>query len=331
MSHQLGKTAGAEPASAQDERLWHWRAALAWAVLAGFVSAFVFATVLDRHLTSDLQSHAYVAMVGEASGRYPGEFLYFVLSAAVTGFSRRMTELEVAGAVLLSFSVTAKVLVSGGIAAATLADGLAQASGRLRRVVRRLIPPAAFVLALAFSLPVPGGHFYLGQLPLNVWHNSTTIFVMPFALGLFWMSWRFLESGTRRLAWWTLALCAVNLAVKPSFFLPFAVVFPVAALLRFRSGRQLYDALGVWALGIAALAIQYVYIYESGVDRLFAVGANSGPSGVTVSVLGVWQALSPDVPLSLLASFASLSSRLRPAAAHCGGGTCTAMLAPLRS
>jgi len=47
----------------------------------------------------------------------------------------------------------------------------------------------SFTLLFVFSLPsvqvFTNKFYYLGQFTPNVWHNSTTIFLMPFALLLF--------------------------------------------------------------------------------------------------------------------------------------------------
>lgn len=138
---------------------------------------------------------------------------------------------------------------------------------------------AVFLIAVAFSLP--GVNTYLGQIPPHVWHNSTTMLLMPFAVALFWTSLSFLRSGESPYLWWSLPLIALNIAAKPSFVLCLFPVLPLAALVRFGWSAPTRRAIALVAAGGAMLAAQSVYIYvvnpgsdaQAGADSSVALAA----------------------------------------------------------
>jgi hypothetical protein len=270
---------------------------LAWglAALAAALAAVVFAEELHLHLVSDLPAHVRVAQVSIDRGEFPGDALYYLLLAAVTGLSTSRETLEVAAVALLAVAVGAKTAISLRIAAAEL--------GKAAPRTHALLAAAVFLLAFAFSLPTDTP--YVGQLPPNVWHNSTTILLMPFALALFWCSLRFLRTAETRWLWWSAAALALNVATKPSLVLVWVVVFPIAAVLRLgRRPPALRRAALLLAAALALLGAQYAYVYSADPASARLYGADSRASHVTVAPFAVWGRLSDDVLLSLLASLA---------------------------
>jgi hypothetical protein len=130
---------------------------------------------------------------------------------------------------------------------------------------------------------------------------------MPFALLLFYFSAQYLRTGSRNGLLAAAGLAVLNVAAKPSFVLPLVVVFPIAALIRFRGSRETWEAWGLTAFMAALLVGQYLYIYEtdSGAKLQEAAGlVTTVPSHVRIDPFHVWSHYSSSIPLSFLASFA---------------------------
>lgn len=256
------------------------------------LAAAIFYAQLHHRLQSDLPAHVLIAQSSSRTGSFPGDGLYFLLLALVTGFTGSLAALKTAAVIVLALAVGAKVLLSIAFARSELAPRAA--AGALA---------AVGFLSLAFSLPTQTE--YVGQLPPNVWHNSTSIFLMPFALALFWCSLRFLRTGDVRWLGWSAAALAANVVTKPSLVLAFLLAFPLLAARRFswrsRAGR---GAVGLLALAVALLAAQYAYVYFIAPDAGHVAGVETATSSVTIAPGRVWRGLSASVPLSFLASFA---------------------------
>jgi len=154
-------------------------------------------------------------------------------------------------------------------------------------------------LLLSFCPPLPGMHWYLGQFPPNVWHNSTTIAVMPFAVLLFFHSAEFLEHGRSRALLPTSVYTVLGLLTKPSLFFPFAVVFPIYALLRLGPGRRfLQSCIPVALGGLLLLAYAALMFFTP----LYETGAGGWQPRLALGWLDVWRLHSSNVPLSVLDS-----------------------------
>jgi hypothetical protein len=276
----------------------------AWLAFLLFLAhAAIFGSLFHWDLVSDLQIHAAFVRVGIEKNVWWGTPLPYVAAAVLAGW--HVGQINHAMTVMLGAAVAAKYLISVRIARRELA---LQPERSAIRSTNGL--PFALLLALAllsFAFSLPANTMYLGQLPPNVFHNSTVVFLMPLALLLFWFSAQFLRRPDNRTILWVAVLGAINVAAKPSFVFPLLVVFPLAALTRFRLRPALWKAVGACVLITAALVTQYIYIYESGAtERIYRYSAYGGEatSHVTIDVLRVWSHFSENIPLSLLASFA---------------------------
>jgi hypothetical protein len=121
---------------------------------------------------------------------------------------------------------------------------------------------------------------------------------MPFALGLFVVSLKYLRTPSTSLVWAMLALAVLNIAAKPSFMLCWLVVFPIALLLNNRERAATVRATLVCAAGGALLAAQYLYIYVVGRGD-----SEAESSGVRIDPFHVWSSYSDNIPLALVASY----------------------------
>jgi hypothetical protein len=262
------------------------------ALLFVFHFAF-FGALFHWNIESDLQIHAEIARVGIRTGTWWGTPLPYMAAALAAGWQASLVSKGFT--LVCALAVAAKYLVSVRIAG--------RETGTL--AVPSLLVGVIALLSLAFSLPA--NSMYIGQLPPNVFHNSTVVFLMPLALALFWFSAEYLRKPDNRTIIAVAIAGALNVGAKPSFVFPLLVVFPLAALVRFRLSRDFWKAAGACAF-IAALVLgQYLYIYKSGAtEEIYKVAGFGGEaqSQVKIDPFRVWSHFSPNIPLSLLASLA---------------------------
>lgn len=141
----------------------------------------------------------------------------------------------------------------------------------------------------------PSATMALGYLPVNTWHNSTTIFLMPFALWLFYRSYIFIENHKEeKNKYWRLGelllLAVFTVFIKPSYFFAFSIAFPLYFLLRFGITRHLFHAGLVSLFSGLALLLVYRYVFTG------------GDSSVIIRPFQVWGYWTTNIPMSLLAS-----------------------------
>ncbi len=274
------------------------RACAALALVSLLFSGAIFAAMFKQKLVSDQLLHASVVQAVIRTHELPGDFLFYLTTAATAGFQATRVVVEVAMSAVLAAAVAAKVLMSAGIAL----EAHHAPTPLSRRSLLGLVLAVA-LLSVAFSLPT--STVYLGQLPPNVWHNPTTIFVMPFVVALFWFTLCFLRDGERKWLWAATVVGALNIAAKPSFVLCVLVVFPPFVLARFGLRRPFWEALAAMAFLALLVGAQYLYIFQTSSETAIyhAAGfAGDANSHVRIQPFHVWSHYSESVPLSLLAS-----------------------------
>lgn len=278
-------------------RLWPTSLLPVWACLAAAASFALLLTVHLRSLPSDVGVHITFVLTSAQTGEWlPNWLFYRVVHVLSTGSGEYNVVLFMTMCVLAA-SVAAKYLVSVAIARRWLRPELASLPAEHRARFDALLIFTIFLSLFAFSLPVNKfrEYYYIGQFPANVWHNSTTIFLMPFALGLLWAGWRYLRAPRRSLLLWIVALSLLNLLAKPSFFLTFAVAFPIMVLATHRLRRPTWEAAAAFLIPVAYLWMQTNALYIEQ-DNAGAMG------GLAWTPFLVWRAFSDNLVLSVAAS-----------------------------
>ena len=276
-----------------------------WAVFAGILATAILGTLIYLRVESDFIWHADFIRLSSKYHVWLAEFLFFVVVGIITWFSQDLRLIEGAIAVVVIASVVAKYVVSVHVAEAELTQLAAAEDEGWSSSVRKVHLHLAFwMLLLAFSLPLHSwsGYLYVGQFPPNIWHNSTSIFVMPFVVLLFWQSYRSLLEPTWRNMGIVLLLSAINLAAKPSFVLSIGIVFPLYALIRYKLSPPFWRVFSVMAATFFMLMAQVLYVYRSDVTDVI-YGRPGAEAGLKIDFFNVWQFFSDSIPLSFLASF----------------------------
>ena len=282
---------------------------LVFSLVIAFVSAPIF--VAFRETASDNITHTAVAAAlwaGEAE--WPPNFLYFLLLCLFGWLIGDTTQLELSTTIVLSFAVGLKAFLT-----TVLFKQLAPRVGLAANVA------ATTVLLFSFALPITyllnlNTSYYLGNITPNVWHNSTTIFPMPFALGAFTLQARDLEEGAARRVTMISILVVAGLLVKPSFYFAYAPATAIWILVRFRHIDRPLTMFRPIVLGGIVTAGIYVAVYH-----LNQGSFQDGQSGVAISPFTVWNyfVAGKHIPISVFFSFLApilyLTFGLRPARA----------------
>ncbi len=276
-----------------------------WAVFAWLLAAAILGTLIYIRVPSDFIWHADFIRVSNREHVWLAEFLFFMLVGLLSGFSQDVRLIEAVIAVVVVAAVVAKYVVSVRLAEDQLALlAVSEDEGSSPVVSSAWLHFAFWLLLLTFSLPTPSssGYFYIGQFPANVWHNSTTIFVMPFVVLLFWQSYRSLLEPTWRNMSLVGLLAAVNLAAKPSFVICIGIVFPLFAFVRYRLSPPFWRVVSVMAVTFFLLLAQVLYTFKSSATDVLYLGRDTA-AGLKIDFFNVWQFFSDSIPLSFLASF----------------------------
>lgn len=260
-------------------------------VVAVFIiSLTIFASLIYFKIPTDIQDHAQM-LVGFLNGTLPipANPLYYLSVYALSFFQQNMSVLLAISIFILSLAVTLKFVITKKVFGDYIAGG-AREIGQLDKFVAL----ACFLLIFVFSLPSTGilrGWFYLGQTPPNVWHNSTTIFLMPFALLLFWTSYKQLTNPKNYRIWIIVLLVIANVLVKPNFFWVFSIVYPLLLIIRIGINARFWLNILPVILGLLLSGTLY-YLFSH----------NGGGGGIIISPFLVWSHFSSNIPLSIVAS-----------------------------
>lgn len=272
-------------------------ARIRWPGWVGPAMAFCLSGLLFWRLVKqrqgDIWLHLRMIQESLATGEWLPNSLYFRLVALCAGFSESENALAVGSVIVLATAVAAKLWLSQFIVSSHIL-------GNSARERMWLIAGACALVLLSFSFPV-SGNVYLGQIPPNVWHNSTTIAVAPLALGLFWASYRWIERPTGRLLLGMAILVLGNAFVKPSFLFCWIPAFPAMAILQRGADRRAVKAVIIAFAALAVVGLQYWMLFEGPRDE--GTFRPEG-AGVVIAPLVIWSGWAESPLRSLLASTA---------------------------
>jgi len=164
----------------------------------------------------------------------------------------------------------------------------------------------ALLLGFVCSLPTADwwgrGYYIAGQPSPNYWMNGTLAASYPFAIALFWQSYRQLRQPSPNGWRWQLLLIVLLAVSKPSYLFVFGLVYPAFLIgNHFRNRRVLLTHLAPLALAGLLLTVEYYLVFihpQSVYVQDFNLGRTSG---VVFRPLEVWRLYSSNIPLSILA------------------------------
>ena len=212
---------------------------------------------------NDIHDHAAFARkmcTGEIP--YTGNFLVYLLVNVLSFFTAKVTPTEISLCALLAFAGVYRYSLS-------------------RQKINEILDPDRFksepkwlsvLLGLSmlfvFAIPIPSylsddHFFYIGNYVPNVWHNSTILFLFPFAMLLFELSYRQLEKYTLKRNVWIFILILLNLSIKPSYFFVFIVVYPILLLGTYKFKKEFWVSIIPLVIGFFVLILEFCVIYKT--------------------------------------------------------------------
>lgn len=270
---------------------------IGYATIVVFAIAFIiFASFLLFSVSTDIQRHAqWVSDVVHGLRTSDPNFLYPLSIYLFSFFSKEYIPLYFGSVLVLSIAVSTKYLLSLNFIVDTVAKSDTR-SNILEEKQRDLLAMiASGMLIFVFCVPLTmllGGHIYLTNFPPNVWHNPTTIFVMPFVILLFWESYKQIRTNANSRIGIITVLSIANVLSKPSFFFVFCIVYPIFLLLRYQFKKEFWLNLIPVMLGAILVLAEYYFLY----------GFSRVGRGVGISLFEVWSYYSPSIPLAFAGS-----------------------------
>lgn len=231
-----------------------------------FILYYLCGTSIDFKY-GDMPGHAKIAMdMAETGDYFKGTFILYLLANLFSFFSTNIYHVIaticflLAGSTLLRFFLAQKTL-----------NNIIR-SDKDENKSYWLSVTWALSLVFVFAIPVPmffkNGLIYTGTFTPNVWHNSTVIFMMPFAFLLFTESCKQLAEYSFKRNYILTVLIFLNVFIKPSFFFVFVCIYPLMLLSKYRLGKKFWISLIPLILGVIFLAIDYLTIYMAEAGKI---------------------------------------------------------------
>lgn len=275
-------------------------------VLILFIFSLLFFTYLIRFVRTDIISHLlHVENINDGLKEYPANFAYYFLINILSGFSS-IWKIKILNAILvLSTATVFKYLISKRIIIKLNESILGNNSTNKVTLI-------ALSLFFCYSIPDPFSifvleQFYLGRFVPTAWQNSTTIFLFPFAILLFWKQLKVLHSSYELkipdiLVLNTLVIA--NAIIKPSFLFVYIPVTSLFLLSTFKnsSRKEFLWKLSPIVMGMLVIFLQKYLIYDikmgsiQETDSSIAIGF---PFKTLVHWIPAWY-----IPISFLLSYA---------------------------
>jgi len=216
---------------------------------------------------NDMHDHAAFARqmcTGEIP--YTGNFLVYLLVNVFSFFSARVTPTEISLCFLLAFAGTYRYYLSQKKMIEVVGKG-----NRYRNdSSSNFWSTAIFSISMlfVFVLPIPSyfsdDYFmYVGNYVPNVWHNSTILFLFPFAMLLFELSYKQLQDYDYKRNGWIFLLIIFNLCIKPSYFFVFICVYPLLMLCKYKFKKEFWYSIIPLIIGFFLLILEYWIIYKT--------------------------------------------------------------------
>lgn len=227
-------------------------------IIVIFSLSFCWFHYLYYNVSTDIQVHASaIRNILDGIQTFPANFLYFFTVSAVSGFNT--SNLKFASILTLSIALLFKFLITKKI----IDEILPSFNKKIL-----LINLIAFCLLLVGSLPsiffISSKYLYVGTYPANVWHNSTTIFVMPFVLLLFWQSYKQIREYKFTRLFNILFLIILNILIKPSFIFVFIIAYPILLFLKYKFSKSFWINIIPLVFAFVFIIIEYIIIYKTG-------------------------------------------------------------------
>lgn len=213
---------------------------------------------------SDLCAHTYIAQqMLEEHRLFSTNFLMYFLINLLTFFTGAKYPMRAVLVLLLAAANTAKyTIVRAAFCEWTSSKTAKLASFSMLFVY--IIPLMYFLKPLGIFLSAD--NMYWGYYVPNVWHNSTILCMMPFAIACYLLSVKQFKQYTDRRNKYISLFLVLSVLVKPSFFFVYVIAYPIIMLSQYGLSKTFSKSLLPLLAGGICLVYEYVTIYYSGVN-----------------------------------------------------------------
>ena len=213
---------------------------------------------------SDLPAHAHIAQqMLEEHRLFSTNFLMYFLINLLTFFTGAKYPMRAVLVLLLAAANTAKyAIVREAFREWTSSKTAKLASFSMLFVY--IIPLMYFLKPLGIFLSAD--NMYWGYYVPNVWHNSTILCMMPFAIACYLLSVKQFKQYTDRRNKYISLFLVLSVLVKPSFFFVYVIAYPIIMLSQYGLSKTFSKSLLPLLAGGICLVYEYVTIYYSGVN-----------------------------------------------------------------
>lgn len=221
-----------------------------------FLVFVIFFYLIQTYVSTDIRAHSnYVTQTIQGTRTVPGNFLYYLFVYLLA--LGKISLFPYSSSILLSLAVTFKYMISKHII-----TKICQDNEMILKRVKYLALAPLIIAALPSVFFFVKGYFVLYSLPVNTWHNSTSIFLMPFALLLFWKSYQQIQNFERKNILLITLLIVVNIFIKPSYVFVFMAAYPLALLFKYKLKKEFWLSILPIVFAILLVAIEYYLIYK---------------------------------------------------------------------
>lgn len=232
------------------------------------ISVFVFMLCIFSYIMfivkweSDLWAHVNIAKEMLVEHRlFTTNFLMYFLVNLLTLFSGADIPMRIVLVLLISLANTAKYVLVREAFIEWSSVKIAKLAAVAMLFVY-VIPLMYFLKPLGIFLSAD--NMYTGYYVPNVWHNSTILCMMPFAIACYLLSVKQFFDYSDKRNWQIAILLTLSVLVKPSFFFVYVCAFPVIILSRYGLNREFFRSLIPLLVGGLCLAYEYLTIYYNG-------------------------------------------------------------------
>ena len=188
-----------------------------------FVIFIVIYYYLTFKIDTDIPHHAeFIKEYADGEKEFQVNFLYYLIGYLLSFFSSNIVVLFSVSVLVLSIATFLKYFIVKKILISELSE--------YYKNIDLVSTIASFILIISFSLPsimIIMRKLYSMSFPPNVWHNSTTIAVMPFVILLFWLSVKQLEIFNNKRLIYIGLLIMICALIKPSFLFVYLIAYLV--------------------------------------------------------------------------------------------------------
>ena len=225
---------------------------------------FVYIMFIVGDCCSDLPAHAGFCIDMLKENRlFDNNFLMYFLVNLSTGFLNNFFFKKVSLALLIAVANTTKYVL--------VRNWFSESFSLRQSKVASLALLFVFVIPWAFFLRKIGlfennyvlvpYEMYYGYYVPNVWHNSTVICMMPFAIVTFFLSVRQFDQYDGKRNRLITLFVVLGALMKPSFFFLYVMAYPICMFMRYRFDKPFFYSLIPILAGILCVLYEYMTIY----------------------------------------------------------------------